>query len=213
MPTPARHAIAIEHLRKKDKTLRQVIDRVGPCTLKRQRDRFRNLVTAIISQQISGGAARSILARFETLLGPAGISPESILALSPELMRTAGVSPQKAGYLLDLADKVHRGTVALTQAGRLSDEEVIVQLTQVKGIGVWTAQMFLMFSLGREDVFPHADLGIRAALRNLYALKSLPDPETAQRIARPWRPFATVASWYCWRSLEFQSESEPLPSR
>jgi len=160
------------------------------------------LVRSIISQQISGKAAQSIRQRLEALVAPEKISPHNLAGLSVAELRSAGVSPQKASYLHDLAAKVDAGTVRLARVARMTDEEVIAELVQVKGIGVWTAQMCLMFSLGRLDVFPHDDLGIRAAIRNLYGLTDLPDRETSNEIARPWRPYATVASWYCWRSHE-----------
>lgn len=165
-------------------------------------DRFRSLVRSIISQQISGSAARSIRARVEKLVAPGKITPEALTGLTSEQLRSAGLSAQKTRYLLDLAAKVQRGEVRLKSVARMSDEAVIKELVQVKGIGVWTAQMFLMFSLGRMDVFPHDDLGIRSAIRNLYSLANLPDKETSHQIAAPWRPYATMACWYCWRSLE-----------
>ena len=196
------HKTAVLHLRRQDKVLGAVIERVGPFKIKLQRDRFASLVRAIVAQQISWSAAKSILARLELLLSAGGYSPEALLRLTPEKLRTAGVSPQKAGYILDLAAKVQAGLVRLSNAGRFSDEEIITDLTQVKGIGVWTAQMFLMFSLGRLDVLPHGDLGVRAAIKKLYQLPDLPDRETCHRIAEPWRPYASVAAWYCWRSLE-----------
>lgn len=195
-------AAARRHLRRQDPTLRRLIDQVGPFTLKARRDRFGMLVRSIISQQISGKAARSIGKRLEELLAPATITPRALAARSIAELRSAGVSPQKAGYLHDLAAKVDSGVVRLSRTGRMTDDEVIAELVQVKGIGVWTAQMYLMFSLGRLDVFPHEDLGIRSALRNLYGLAELPDRETSLEIARPWRPYATIASWYCWRSHE-----------
>ena len=117
-------------------------------------------------------------------------------------MRSVGLSSQKAVYLSDLAARVAAGKIRFKELTRLRDEDVIDQLVQVKGIGVWTAQMFLIFSLGRLDVFPDQDLGIRTAVRNLYRLPGLPDREISHEIARPWRPFASLASWYCWRSLE-----------
>jgi DNA-3-methyladenine glycosylase II len=193
---------AQRHLRKRDPVMRRLIDAVGPFTLRLDRDRFRMLVRSIISQQISGKAAKSIRERLEALIAPERISPHNLAALSVAELRSAGVSPQKAGYLHDLAAKVDSGAVRLHRVARMSDDEVIAELVQVKGIGVWTAQMCLMFSLGRLDVFPHDDLGIRAALKNLYGLADLPDKETSIEIARPWRPFATIASWYCWRSHE-----------
>ena len=182
--------------------MRRLIEAVGPFTLRLDRDRFRMLVRSIISQQISGKAAQSIRKRLEALVAPQKISPHNLAALSVAELRSAGVSPQKAGYLYDLAAKVDSGAVRLHRVARMTDDEVIAELVQVKGIGVWTAQMCLMFSLGRLDVFPHDDLGIRAALKNLYGLADLPDKQTSIEIAQPWRPSATVASWYCWRSHE-----------
>jgi DNA-3-methyladenine glycosylase II len=131
-----------------------------------------------------------------------------VAALSTQQLRAAGLSPQKTSYLHDLAAKVRDGTVRLDRVHRMSDEEVIAELIQVKGIGVWTAQMFLMFSLGRPDVFPHDDLGIRAALRKLYGLADLPRREESLAIAEPWRPYATIACWYCWRSLDLRNGGE-----
>jgi DNA-3-methyladenine glycosylase II len=119
-------------------------------------------------------------------------------------LRSAGLSPQKASYVADLAAKVNAGTVDLRRIGRLSDERIIDRLTQVKGIGHWTAQMFLIFALGRLDVFPHDDLGVKTAIRNRYGLSELPDKPTALAIAAPWRPYASVASWYCWRTLDLE---------
>ena len=193
---------ALKHLRATDPVLRAVIDRVGPFRLTTDPDRFRALVRSIIAQQISGSAARSIRGRVERLAGPGRLTAAKLMELAPGELRAAGVSPQKLRYLLDLAQKVRDGQVRLHRVAHLGDAEVIEELVQVKGIGVWTAQMFLMFSLGRLDVFPHDDLGIRSALKNLYALRELPDRETSHKIAAPWRPYATVASWYCWRSLE-----------
>jgi DNA-3-methyladenine glycosylase II len=192
---------AVRHLRRADPILGKVIDRVGPFQVQLEGDRFRALVRSIISQQISGHAARSILAKLAALLHPE-VTPEGLVRLTATELRAAGLSSQKAAYLQDLARRVQAGEVSLRRMARLPDEEVIAQLVQVKGIGVWTAQMFLIFSLGRWDVFPHADLGVRTALRNLYALDGLPDAKTSHRIAGAWRPFATVGSWYCWRSLE-----------
>ena len=167
------------------------------------RNRFRALVFSILSQQISGKAAASIRSRLVDYLKPERISPDSLCRLTKEELRSIGVSAQKAGYLLDLAERVARRDLRLDRMTRLPDEKVIEALIQVKGIGVWTAQMFLIFSLGRLDVFPHDDLGVRIAIRNLYGLDELPNKEVSHKIAQPWRPYATVGSWYCWRSLEF----------
>ncbi len=195
---------ALRHLRRSDPVMRRLIRDVGPFTLRLQRDRFQTLVRSIISQQISTSAAASIRRRLEALVAPEPITPETLARLSLDELRSAGISPQKAGYLFDLTHKVSSGTVQLRRIGRLSDELVIEQLIQIKGIGRWTAQMFLIFSLGRPDVFPHDDLGIRSALRKLYALDELPNREQSHQIAAPWRPYASIASWYCWRSLELK---------
>ena len=194
---------AVRHLRAADPVMREVIRRAGPFRMRLHRDRFQALVYSIISQQISGKAATSIRTRLIEYLKPGEISPESLNRLTPERLRNLGISNQKARYLLDLAGRVASGELQLDRLGRFSDEKVIEQLVQVKGIGVWTAQMFLMFSLGRLDVFPHDDLGVRMAIKNLYGLDDLPDKHVSHRIATPWRPYASIASWYCWRSLEF----------
>lgn len=199
---PVQVETGLTYLRNADSILATVIDRVGPFTLRVHRNRFGSLVRSIISQQISGSAARSISLRLERLLAPERITPETLSRLNPRQLRQAGVSPQKSGYLLDLANKVLNGEVTLKGLSRRTDEEIVRDLVQVKGIGVWTAQMFLIFSLARMDVFPHEDLGIRVALRNLYRLKDLPDKTVSYRIANRWRPYATLASWYCWRSLD-----------
>jgi len=195
---------ALRHLRRADPVMRHVIRRAGPFTLKPHRNRFRALVFSIVSQQISSKAAASIRVRLVEYLKPEPVSPQSIARLTPEELRSVGLSPQKTAYLLDLANRVARRELRLDGMARMTDEKVIEALIQVKGIGVWTAQMFLIFSLGRLDVFPHEDLGVRSAIRNLYGLDELPDKEVSHRIATPWRPYASVASWYCWRSLEFK---------
>ena len=164
----------LKHLRK-DRVLRKMIDAVGPFTLRPQRNRFAILVQSIISQQISGAAARTIRSRLNTLLEPDGLTPENLASLAESDLRSVGLSRQKATYILDLAQKTLDGTVRLDKIGRLSDEDVIEMLTQVKGIGRWTAEMFLIFSLGRLDVLPVDDLGVRSAIKNLYGLKELPN--------------------------------------
>lgn len=195
---------AVRHLQSADPVMRDLIEKAGPFTLKPRRDRFHALVGSIISQQISGKAADSIRQRLKQRVAPGKISAESLLRLSSGDLRNVGISPQKATYLLDLATRVASGSLRLERLSRLSDEEVIEALIQVKGIGVWTAQMFLIFSLGRLDVFPHDDLGVRVALRNLYGLDDLPDKHVSHQIARPWRPYASVGTWYCWRSLDLK---------
>jgi len=191
---------ALAHLHRVDPLLSVAMHKTGPMVLKLERNKFKSLVRSIIAQQISTKAARSITAKLLALLPTHQVTPEALAELTPEQFRSAGVSPQKIGYLTDLASKVTNGDVRLSRISRLSDEEVIAELIQVKGIGVWTAQMFLIFSLGRTDVFPHADLGIRMGLKRLHQLDDLPVHPAIQLLAEPWRPYASVASWYLWRS-------------
>jgi DNA-3-methyladenine glycosylase II len=147
-------------------------------------------------------AARSIYARLEAKAGPAGITPQSLAALELTELRSAGLSPQKASYIADLAHKVADERVRLDRLGRLGDERVIEELVQVKGIGRWTAQMFLIFALGRPDVFPVDDLGVRGAIQKLYGFAEMPTREECLAIGSRWSPFATVGAWYCWRYLD-----------
>ncbi len=190
--------------------MKTVIRRVGPCALRMRRDRFQSLVRAILSQQISGYAARAIRLRLEGLVAPEPLTAANLAMLSAEQLRGAGISAQKSAYLHSLAQKIRDGELRLNTIGRLPDEAIIEQLIQVKGIGVWTAQMFLIFSLGRPDVLPWDDLGIRQAIRRLYGLAELPDKATSVRIAAPWRPYASIASWYCWRSLELPEDARQV---
>lgn len=206
MPAKIDPAAAARHFRKVDPVIHGVFKQVGPCTLKPQRDRFNMLVRSIISQQISTSAARSIRAKLEALIAPEKVSPEVLSRLTFEQLRSAGLSSQKATYLHDLAAKAADGTVQLKTVGRKSDEEIIAELIQVKGIGRWTAQMFLIFSLGRPDVFPPDDLGIKVALRNLYGLAELPTKAEAHALAAPWTPHSTFATWYLWRSLDLAKQ-------
>jgi len=200
--TPRRERIeqAVRHLRRADPVLKAVIRQVGPCQMRLRRDRFVTLVRSIVGQQVYGHAARSIFARLNEAVAPARLSAESLSGLSIESLRSVGLSRQKAAYLHDLSAKTLSGEVRLNRLGRLPDEGVIAELTQVKGIGRWTAEMLLIFSLGRLDVLPCDDLGVRGALRNLYKLDELPNRKTCETLAQPWRPYASIASWYCWRS-------------
>jgi DNA-3-methyladenine glycosylase II len=198
---------ALAHLRLSDRVMRRLIDAVGPCTLCPERkQRFSVLVRAIISQQVSTAAARTIRGRLEAILPNGGLKPENLGGLNESELRSVGLSRQKASYLLDLTQKTLDGTVRLDRLGRLSDEAVIEMLTKVKGIGRWTAEMFLIFSLGRLDVLPVDDLGVRSAIKDLYDLRDLPNAKTCVEIATPWRPYASIASWYCWRSLDLKRD-------
>lgn len=192
--------------------MRRVIDHVGPCDLKSDRDRFWMLVRSIISQQISTAAARTVRDRVVALVearsGSRRVTSASLLTLSVDQLRTAGVSQRKAEYMLDLAAKVDQGEVQLATIGRLSNESVIGKLILVRGIGRWTAEMFLMFSLGRLDVFPVDDLGVRNAMLRLYDMDPSASHSDFRSIAELWQPYASIASWYCWRSLETESPTD-----
>ena len=196
---PKKVRAALKHLRTADPMMRDVIRRVGPFRLTLERDRFGVLVRSIISQQISTSAARSIRTRLVEALAPRKLTAENLAMLQDDELRAVGISPQKLNYIRDLCTHVLDGQLTLNLIGRKSDEAVIDELIQVKGIGRWTAQMFLIFSLGRLDIFPHDDLGIRTNIRSIYGLKDLPDKATSHQIAEPWRPYASIASWYCWR--------------
>jgi DNA-3-methyladenine glycosylase II len=199
-PTAIRRAT--RHLRRADPVLAAVIDRVGPCTLTLQSRRFESLTRAIIAQQISGAAAKSIWNRLNLALRPRQLTPANLAALSENDLRQCGISPQKLRYLRDLQSRVLTRDVRLHRLHHLTDDEVIESLIRVKGIGVWTAQMFLMFSLGRLDVLPHLDLGVRSAIQRLYGHPELPDRAACELAAIPWRPYATIACWYLWRSSD-----------
>lgn len=194
--------VAVRHLRRSDPVMREMIDRVGPCTLRLKRDRFALLAKSILSQQISTAAARTIRGRVEALVAPERIAPQTLLGLSVEELRGAGVSARKAEYLHDLARKASDGTIRLHRIGRMSNEDVIRELTQVRGIGRWTVEMLLMFSLGRLDVFPLDDLSLRNAISANYPVSQPPGKAELLELAACWSPYETVASWYCWRILE-----------
>jgi DNA-3-methyladenine glycosylase II len=192
---------AIEHLKQADPVLAGIIERVGPYGIKFFDPDFETLVKSIVSQQLSGKVAKTIYGR---LIAAAGdrLTPASLLRLRPARMRALGLSRQKIEYIRDLARHSRAGKVDFTRLPDCSDDEVIEHLTAVKGIGVWTAHMFLIFALRRPNVLPTGDLGIRAAIRKAYGLEELPKPSDIESMARGWHPYCTVASWYLWRSLE-----------
>ena len=184
--------------------LARVIDSIGPFTLEPRGGSFRALAQAIFFQQLAGPAARAIMGRVLDLLGTDDarfFTSEEFLAASDEDLRAAGLSRQKLAYLRDLADKFASGQLRDDEFADLDDEEVISRVSSVKGIGRWTAEMFLIFSLGRPDVLPVDDLGVRRGFQQVYALDGMPSPEQMRSIAEPWRPFRTVGTWYMWRSL------------
>ena len=200
--SPDHVARALRHLRRSDPVLADVIRRVGPFRLEQRRGRFQALVRSILAQQISTAVARSMWKKLEVRLAPRKLSPETLGQLSFDDLRGIGLSRQKASYLQDLTAKVLDKTVRLHRVHRLTDEEIIEELIQVKGIGRWTVQMFLIFCLGRPDVFAPDDFGLRSAMQRLYGLPEMPKRAQAEELAARWRPYATVASWYLWRSLE-----------
>jgi len=195
---------AILHLKKSDPILRAIIEQVGPCRMEYGEPEFHSLAEAIVYQQLNGKAAVTIFKRFAALAGEP-LRPKGILKLTDAQMRGAGLSKQKTAYLRDLAAKTKAGALDFTQLPDLSDAEVIERLTQVKGIGVWTAHMFLMFALRRPDVLPTGDLGIQMAIRKHYKKRKLPKPAQMEKIAKPWVPFRSVACWYLWRSLDIKT--------
>jgi DNA-3-methyladenine glycosylase II len=198
---PAHQAAAVAHLRAADPALGRLIAAVGPPALRHEPDYFGALVSAILGQQISVSAASAIRARLAARFGPEQpISPAGILALSDDDLRAIGLSRAKSVYVRDLAAKVASGAVDLGAIDQLPDEAVIERLTQIKGIGRWTAEMFLIFSLGRPDVLPVDDLGFRDGVRRVYALPELPRPADLRARAQPWRPYRSFATWYFWRS-------------
>ena len=192
---------AILHLKKTDPVLRSLIDRVGAYRIEYRYPRFETLVRSIVYQQLSGKVAKVIFGRLVEAAG-GQLTPEAILKLTPARMRKAGLSKQKTAYIRDLARKTKRGLLDFALLPGLSDEEVVAMLTQVKGIGVWTAHMFLMFALERPNVLPMGDLGIRMAIRKEYGMDELPNAKEIEERAAGWHPYCTVASWYLWRSLD-----------
>jgi DNA-3-methyladenine glycosylase II len=192
---------AIEHLKRSDPVLSAIIDQVGDYVIQFRQPDFETLVKSIVYQQLSGRVASVIFARLAAAACPK-MTPESVLKLRPARMRKLGLSTQKTAYIRDLARHTRDGLLVFDELPGLSDQAVIERLTQVKGIGVWTAHMFLIFALQRHDVLPTGDLGIRNAIRKAYGMVELPTPAEMETLAACWRPFCTVASWYLWRSLD-----------
>jgi DNA-3-methyladenine glycosylase II len=195
---------AINHLKKSDPILRAIIERVGPCRMEFGEPVFHSLAEAIVYQQLNGKAAVTIFNRFTALAGEP-VTPEGILKLTPENMRTVGLSKQKSSYLFDMAERASRGELDFARLPDLTDEEVIKHLTQVKGVGVWTAHMFLMFTLKRPNVLPTGDFGVQMAIKKHYGKRKLPKPLQMEKIARPWEPYRSIACWYLWRSLDIKT--------
>ena len=195
---------ALTHLAKHDLTIAELIARHDIPSFTKHDDYYQELVESIIGQQLSVKAARTIRSRFVELFGDKFPTPEEILAHDIEELRSVGLSRPKASYIQDLALKVIEGEIKFDELDSLSNEEIISELTRVKGIGVWTVHMFLIFCMGRLDILPTGDLGIRNGIVQLYQLDHLPDPHEIELLAEAngWQPYASVASWYIWQSLD-----------
>lgn len=197
---------ATAELREADEKLGRIIEQVGPCTMlpSREGTHFDAIARSIVYQQLSGKAAATIHARFIAQCGNGNghPTPEQVLKYSQEQLRACGLSAAKAAALRDLASHVNNESLPVEHLDTMSDDDVIASLVQVRGIGVWTAQMFLMFRLGRPDVLPVLDLGVRKGAQRIHRMRELPDATRLEKIARRWRPWRSVASWYCWRALE-----------
>lgn len=203
----ASHRKATAHLARVDPVMVNVIARVGPCTLVVRSDgtHFDALVRAIVHQQLSGKAAATIHSRVIALIGEGTLPvPEKILATSHEALRAVGLSIQKASYVRNLAQHVIDGSLPIESLDDLTDDEITEALIQVKGIGRWSAQMFMMFRLGRPDILPDLDLGVQKGIQKAYRMRKLPTPKQVLERGRKWAPYRTVGAWYMWRILEVE---------
>ncbi|MEP6507698.1 MAG: DNA-3-methyladenine glycosylase [Gemmatimonadales bacterium] len=200
------HRKAIEHLKAVDPVMADVIARVGKCTLETRAEwtHFDALVRSIVYQQLSGKAAATIHGRVLELIGDGDGTPSKIVATSHDALRAAGLSNQKASYVRNLAEHVLDGSLPVNSLHELTDDEIIAALTQVKGIGRWSAQMFLMFRLGRPDVLPDLDLGIQKGIQKAYRMRKLPTPKQVLSRGATWAPYRTIGAWYMWRILEVE---------
>jgi DNA-3-methyladenine glycosylase II len=208
---------AVRHLKRVDPVMRRIIERVGPCLLHErvQTNRLRALVAAIIAQQISWHAARTVEARFCAIYGCDSANrhskfprPEQILATPVRRLRSAGLSRQKVRYIRDIAARASNGQLPFARLGRMRDDAIMERLTTVKGIGRWTAEIFMLISLGRPDVLPVDDLGLQHAIRVAYGLRRMPSEKKMTELAERWRPYRSVASWYLWRSRRQQTPAK-----
>jgi DNA-3-methyladenine glycosylase II len=193
---------ALNHLKKSDPVMGGIIERVGRYAIEYHEPTFHSLVRSIVFQQLNGKAASTIFGRLVDACKVDPITPESILKLRPARLRKLGLSTQKMTYVRELARMTRDGDVDFERCVTIADGEVVEHLTQVKGIGVWTAHMFLIFALRRTDVLPTGDLGVRMAIRKAYELSDLPKPAEIEAIAGAWRPYCSIAAWYLWRSLD-----------
>ena len=195
---------AVNHLKKSDPVLAAIIERVGACRMEFGPPEFQSLAESIVYQQLNGNAAATIFKRFTALAGEP-VAPEGILKLTDAQLRSVGLSKQKSSYLKDMAGRAVRGELDFTRLPAMTDDEVIQHLTQVKGVGGWTAHMFLMFTLRRPNVLPTGDYGIQVAIKKHYKKRKMPKPEVMTKIAKSWEPYRSVACWYLWRSLDIKT--------
>ncbi len=194
--------IGVSHLREADPRLAAIIKRVGACTLRPRGQIYQSLFRSVLYQQLAGNAAAAIERRVKACFGGITPPPAEFLAANTDALRAAGLSRQKLAYLCDLAAHFADGRLNARRLARLGDDDLIGAVTTVHGIGEWTAHMLLIFSLGRPDVLPVGDYGVRKGVQRLYRLHELPKPDKMERIAAPWRPYRSLASWYLWRSVD-----------
>jgi len=195
---------AVNHLKKCDPIMAGIVTRVGRYCIEYGPPEFHGLAESIVYQQLNGKAAFTIFKRFSALAGDP-VTPKGILKLTDEQLRSVGLSKQKSSYLRDMAERASRGELDFSKLHEMSDDEVIEHLTQVKGVGTWTAQMFLMFTLKRENVLPTGDFGIRMAIKKHYKKRKLPNPIQMEKVAKAWEPYRSIACWYLWRSLDVKT--------
>ncbi len=191
----------VDHLQQ-DPVLASIVQRIGPYGITYREPTFETLVRSIVAQQLSTKVARVIFGRLADRMPEGVVTPENVLRLRVSTMRKLGLSGQKTDYIRSLAQHAKQGTLCFEDLPGMNDEDVIQCLTQVKGIGVWTAHMFLIFALQRPDILAVGDFGVRSAIRKAYGLEKLPTPAEVERIAERWRPHSTAACWYLWRSLD-----------
>lgn len=199
--------ICAKHIAKQDPKMAAVIKLVGPCTLVPRRQRFQSLARAIVGQQISTKAAQSVFHRLKKEAG-GYVTAERLAALSPVQLLSVGLSRQKVVYLHDLSARVINRTLRFDLLDAMEDEAVVQKLVAVKGIGRWTAEMFLMFVLNRPDILPVDDLGIQESFKRIYKLQARPTTKQMLKLAAPWQPYRTVGSWYLWRYLDVISQDD-----
>ena len=197
-------AAAYRHLRAADPVVGAIIDRAGPFTPRPAMDHYESLLRTILFQQLNGRAATTIQQRWMALYNDAARypTPAEILATTDEAFRSTGVSRQKAGYMRDVAERMLTGSLDFAGIEQRSDEEIVAQITAIKGLGEWSAHMFLMFQLGRPDVLPIGDFGVRNGMRIAYGMDAMPSPAQAREIGSPWAPYRSVGAWYMWRAVD-----------